>query len=120
MKTKKWVARATICLAVLAFTLFGHIEKQNKITALRIQLPEMVDRLKAIDEDNTRLRYEIERFESSENLIELARHQEFRHLRHPLEKEILSMPQGLAVHVEKEGEEISKKPTRTITLATGP
>lgn len=116
----KWIARIALCLAVLGVTLYGHIEKQNQITAMRIQLPETVSRLKAVQEDNTRLRYEIEQFESPEHLIELARHHEFSHLRHPLVKEIVNVPEGLAVNLEPGDQNLpSSRHNPAITLASG-
>lgn len=116
----KWAVRLVFCLAVLGFALYGHIEKQNRITALRIELPETVRELKALQEDNTRLRYEIEQFESPEHLIELARHHEFSHLRHPLVKEVVSMPQGLAVNLEPVEQAFpSTSHNPAITLAKG-
>ena len=116
----KWAARIALCLAVLAFSLYGHIEKQNQITALRIQLPDSVLQLKALKEDNTRLRYEIEQFESPEHLIELARHNEFSHLRHPLLKEVINRPQGIALQIKPREENLpSSRRNVAITLATG-
>ncbi len=115
----KWTFRFAICLAVLGFSLYAHIEKQNQITAMRIQLPERVGHLKALQEDNTRLRYEIEQFESPEHLIELARHHEFSHLRHPMVKEILRMPEGIAATVPSNKEDVPARHHSSITLATG-
>lgn len=116
----KWSIRFALCLAAIGFSLYGHIEKQNQITSLRIQLPENVRALKSLQEDNTRLRYEIEQFESPEHLIELARHQEYSHLHHPLVKDVLNMPQGIAVQVEeKEPASPSSRRNSAITLATG-
>jgi len=116
----KWAIRLVICLAILGFALYGHIEKQNQITALRIELPEIARELKALQEDNTRLRYEIEQFESPEHLIELARHHEYSHLRHPLVKEVISMPEGLAVRLDSNESVIPASPHNpAITLAKG-
>ncbi len=116
----KWAVRIALCMAVLGFSLYGHIEKQNQITSLRIQLPETVRELKALHEDNTRLRYEIEQFESPEHLIELARHHEFSHLRHPLVKEVLNMPEGIAVQFAPSEQALpSTQHNPAITLATG-
>jgi len=116
----KWTARIALCLAVLGFSLYGHIEKQNQITALRIELPDTVRQLKGIQEDNTRLHYEIEQFESPENLIELARHQEFSHMRHPLLKEVVSMPEGIAVQLSpREENPASSRRLLPLTVAKG-
>ncbi len=116
-----WTLRFAICLAALGFSLYGHIEKQNQITQARIQLPEIARQLKAIQEDNTRLRYEIEQFESPEHLIELARQHEFSHLRHPLVKEVRTLPQGIAVQIQPAVDPTlpSSRQHPSITLATG-
>lgn len=116
----KWGIRIAFCLAVLGFSLYGHIEKQNQITALRIELPDVVRKLKGLKEDNTRLRYEIEQFESPEHLIELARHHEFSHLRHPLLKEVVNMPQGIALQIKpREENQPASRRNLSVTLATG-
>jgi len=114
----KWTSRFAICLAALGFSLYAHIEKQNQITAMRIQLPESADHLKALQEDNTRLRYEVEQFESPEHLIELARHHEFSHLRHPLVKEILTVTEGIAIQIPSDEEALPSR--RTPSIATTP
>ena len=48
--------------------------------------------LAEIEDENTRLQYEVEAFENPLNLIELARKPEYRALKHPLSSEILITP----------------------------
>ncbi len=74
--------------------LYHHIEEQNRITALKIALPEAIKDLRLLKEKATRLRYEIEQFESPEHLLTLAKKSEYSHLKYPLAKEIITMHEG--------------------------
>ncbi|MFS8563891.1 MAG: hypothetical protein LVR00_06080 [Rhabdochlamydiaceae bacterium] len=50
-----------------------------------------------MQEKNTQLKYEIERFENPEHLMELAREQRFSHLMHPLMNDVLMLREGIAI-----------------------
>ncbi len=115
---KRLAFRLSICLIVFGACLYGHIEKQNQITSLRIQLPEVAKQLKILKQENTRLAYEIELFESPEHLMELARRNEFSHLKYPLVKEVFSMKGGVPLHPESNLEPKVSLPS-SFTLATG-
>lgn len=93
----KVVAKLLICLSVFGLCLYSYIDKQNKVTQLRIKIPMLSKEIKMIQEENIRLGYEIDRFESPSHLMELARSHEFRHLKHPYLKEVTTMKQGLAL-----------------------
>jgi hypothetical protein len=88
--------RLGICLCLLAFYLYSYLNLHNQQTQLKIQLPEVEKEIKLIQEENRRLAYEIDQFENPANLIELAHHPEYAHLKHPLLKEILTVPEALA------------------------
>lgn len=107
------------CLLSLSIVFYRHVEEQNQITALKIALPEAIKQLKKLREETTHLRYEIERFESSEHLLELAALSEYSHLKYPLAKEILAMSEGIPL--EQESRDRSSGPktgTPSITLAS--
>jgi hypothetical protein len=72
------------------------LETQNQLTELKILLPEAEKAIKLIQEENRRLAYELDQFESPAYLIELAHRPEFSHLKHPLLKEILTVPEAFA------------------------
>lgn len=88
--------RLGICLTVFGLCLYSYLDQQNLATHLKIQLPEVERQIKLIQEENRRLAYEIDQFENPTHLIELAHRPEFSHLRHPLLKEILTVPEALA------------------------
>lgn len=86
------LARLLFCICIAGLALFAFIEKQNELTALRLQIPALSKELKKIQEENIRLQYEIDQFESPIHLMELARKPEFGHLKHPFLKDIIILP----------------------------
>ena len=93
----KMMCRLIICLAFAGFCLYSFIDNQNEVTELRIKLPKLAKEIKAIEEENGRLRYEIEQFENPQHLMKLATLPEYSHLKHPLVKEILTVKEGVAL-----------------------
>lgn len=81
-----------LCIIIASLFLYAYIEKQNELMALRLTIPALTKELKIIREENNRLLYEIDRFESPIHLIELARQPEFSHLKHPYTSEMLFIP----------------------------
>jgi hypothetical protein len=78
-----------ICIAIAWGTLYRYIEKQNELTELRLAIPALSKEVKALHEENQRLKYEIDQFESPIHLMELARKPEFSHLKYPTVREIV-------------------------------
>jgi cell division protein FtsB len=85
-----------VCLGLTGCFLFSYLEKQNALTQLKIRLPELEKEIGAIREESRRLRYEISLFENPNHLIELAHRPEFGHLKHPLLREIMTVPEAIA------------------------
>lgn len=85
-----------ICLSVFGFCLYSYLNTQNQLTRLKICLPEVEKEIKLIQEENRRLAYELDQFENPAHLIELAHRPEYAHLKHPLLKEILTVPEAFA------------------------
>lgn len=85
--------RLMICILVAGLTLYLYIEKQNELTELRLYLPMLSKEVKRIQEENTRLTYEIDHFESPIHLMELARKPEFSHLKYGYVKDVLILPE---------------------------
>lgn len=93
------VFRVFLPIFVCGFCLYSYIDKQNALTRLRIAIPDLAKEIKMVREENTRMKYEIDLFESPEHLLELAKSCEFSHLKHPLVKEILTVKEGLALEL---------------------
>lgn len=84
-----------ICIFVAALTLFAYIEKQNELTELRLKIPTLAKEVKQIEEENIRLNYEIDQFESPIHLMELSRKPEFSHLKYPNLDQVLIFDEGI-------------------------
>lgn len=89
--------RLGFCLGVLSLCLYSYLNRQNELTHLKICLPQLEKQIKLVSDENCRLRYEIDRVENPTRLIELAHRPEFSNLKHPLMKEVLTMPEGIAL-----------------------
>ena len=85
-----------ICVAVFGCCLFSYLDKQNQVTKMKMQLPELEKKIALVREETRRLRYEIDQFENPSHLIELSHRPEFGHLKHPLLREILTVPEAMA------------------------
>lgn len=75
--------KITLCILVAALFLYVYIEKQNELVELRMKLPALDKQVKALNEENNRLQYEINQFESPIHLMELRKKPEFSHLKFP-------------------------------------
>jgi hypothetical protein len=93
---KNLLVRLGFCLSVFGLCLYSYLDIQNQLTHLKICLPEVEKEILLIREENQRLAYQIDQFENPAHLIELAHHPEYAHLKHPLIKEILTVPEALA------------------------
>ncbi len=76
-------------LFFLASLLFSLLTQHYGLTKLRRQIPELAREVRLLQEENSRLQYEIERFENPKHLMDLAKRPEFSHLKHPYGEEIL-------------------------------
>ncbi len=83
--------RVLFCILTVGIFLYVYINKQNAITELRLQIPNMARRLQVVQQENTRLQYEIDQFENPTHLIELARKPEYGYLKHPLLDKIITL-----------------------------
>lgn len=87
--------RLFLCIVILGSFLYLYIEKQNAITKLRLEIPQLAKEVQTIDQEIIRLRFEKELFENPLHLMEIARCPEYRHLKHPLLNEIETIPSPL-------------------------
>lgn len=83
--------RLFLCIVFLGGFLYAYIAKQNEITKLRLEIPSLSKKLDIVLQENTRLQFEIDQFENPLNLMEIARRPEYRHLKHPLLNEIVTI-----------------------------
>ncbi len=85
------LSRVLLCIMILGCFFYAYISKQNSITALRLEIPQLSSEVEEIHQENSRLRFEIDQFENPVHLMELSRKPEYRHLKHPLVKDIIEI-----------------------------
>ena len=95
---KQWLLQIGVCFTVFGFCLYSYVDAQNSLTKLKMQLPQKEKEILSIREEMRRLSYQAELFENPSHLIELAHRPEFSHLRHPVLREILTVPEAFAVN----------------------
>ncbi len=83
------LTRIFFCIGVFGLFLYRYIDQQNSLTQVRMEIPVVEKELRRLSEENVALRYEIEKFESPQNLLRLSQKPEFSHLRHPTAGEII-------------------------------
>lgn len=84
----KWIC----CQCVAAFFFYLTFEYQNQLTSVRLEIPETEKKLAHLIEENRRLTFESDRFESPSHLLELARHPHYSHLKFPTKDEVVIIP----------------------------
>lgn len=99
--------RFFLCLFALMGLLYLSIDGQNEITALQMEIPRLSREVRMLNEENTRLEYQIDQFENPHNLMRLARGDHCRHLKHPLLETIFAIPEGLALELRSPQEVVA-------------
>lgn len=85
----KSLLKIFICFLAASLCIYVYMNKLNEMTEVRLKIPVLKKELKEIKEENMRLQYEIERFESPLHLMELSRKSEFSHLKYPFVDEVM-------------------------------
>ncbi len=119
MESRSMLSRLLVCIAVFGVLLYSYVDRQNDVTRLRLEIPQLAKEIKDLKEENTRLQYEIDLFESPQHLMQLASHCEFAHLKHPMAKEILTMDEGIALQLSTEEKEETPSLKPKLPLAVG-
>lgn len=111
--------RIMVCIVFLGLCLYSYLNVQNEITQLRLALPRLLDEVRQLDEENTRLQYEIQAFESPENLMKLAKLAPFAHLTFPTHQQVLTLKQSPPLPRGQETVPETSKHVSSVTFATG-
>lgn len=102
---KRIFIQLACCIGVFGCCLCSYVNTQNAVTRLRLEIPIFSQELHQLKEQNNRLKYEIDLFESPEHLMQLARCSEFSHLKYPTLQEILTVSEAVILPkspIEKE------------------
>lgn len=114
-----FVVRLFVAMTFFGFLLYSYLDKQNEITELRIQIPELAKAIKQISEENARLKYEIEEFENPLHLIELSRNPKYSHLKHPVAGDVITLKEGKNLELSPKGDLAVQKVKSKLTFAIG-
>ncbi len=88
----RFFVRLLICIFICGFSIYAHIFKQNELTELRMAIPSLAKEVRNIQEENTRLKYDIGQFESPIHLMELMRMPEFGNLKFSYNQDVIILP----------------------------
>lgn len=86
---KSLVIKWACACAVVGGALILYIDHLNRLTRLRLEIPQTLSQLKLIQEENERMQYEIDQFESPIYLMDLLKKPEFSHLKFPKQNEVI-------------------------------
>lgn len=92
MTSKKLYAKIFVCIIITGFSFYAYIFKQNELTELRLVIPSLAKEVRSLQEENNRLRYDIDQFESPIHLMELMRMPEFSSLKFGYNKDVIILP----------------------------
>ncbi|MDP1835375.1 MAG: hypothetical protein Q8K75_05530 [Chlamydiales bacterium] len=89
---QKLLFKVFICLFGAGLALYASVREQNSLMDLRRAIPPIAKEVKALEEENHRLEYIVDRFENPVHLIELSREPQYGHLRYPYVQDIVVLP----------------------------
>lgn len=100
--SKQNVIRLLCCLLILSVYFYLVIQKQNSVNYLSLQIPKLNKDLKTLEEENLKLQFEIDCFESPDHLMQLVKKEGFTHLRYPVVKDVVTVAEGVALHMDRQ------------------
>lgn len=75
--------RILICIAIAVAFTYNYIDKQNDLISVRLMIPVLAKELKVIQEENVRLKYQLDCFLCPLNLMRIVNKPEFSYLKFP-------------------------------------
>lgn len=92
-RDKELFGKVALCILTAALALYIYMDRKNDVIELRLMIPTLAKEVKLLQEENVRLGYELDQFESPIHLMELARKPEMGHLRYPFNDEMIFLPE---------------------------
>ena len=75
------IVQLLVCIVCFSMFFYLYLNKQNELTKSRLEIPVITKEIKELKEENDRLKYEIDSFESPTNLMKLMKESKFKHLK---------------------------------------
>jgi len=88
---KGHLGKILACVVLFSAVLFAYLDARNDVTRLMIELPKLASELSYIQEHNTILQYEVEKFENPVFLLGLLKETEYAHLLSSTKEEIIAI-----------------------------
>ncbi len=88
---KGHLGKILACVVSFSAALFAYLDARNDVTRLMIELPRLSSELSYIEEHNTILQYEVEKFENPMFLLGLLKETEYAHLLSSTKEEIIAI-----------------------------
>lgn len=79
--------RLVLCFCFLGSLLYSYVNKQNDLTKLRLEIPYLWSTLRQREQENVALGFLIDKLESPEHLMHIARLPEYQYLHYPSKEE---------------------------------
>ncbi len=86
---RKWILKLAVCILGCTLVSYEHIYELNKMTAMRIQIPQIQQEIAYVNEEIDRLNFEFRIAENPVHLLSLAKNAEFSELHYPLQEEVV-------------------------------
>lgn len=87
--SKGLLYRLILSIFIITLLLYSYLDKHNDLAELKIEIPKLVKEIAELEEENSRLQYEINCLENPKDLMGFLRQKEFSHLKQPLESELI-------------------------------
>lgn len=101
---KRIFLQSLLCLTAFGVMLYSYISTCHEVREKQALVYQSSKQLAILSEENTRLSYEIDRFEDPKNLMQLAKSKKFSHLKVPSSDEVIicSKTQALDIPIQRE------------------
>ena len=86
---KNFIFRLIFLCIIGSFCFYQYLDKQNKLTFYNIKLTRAEKAIFNIKQEMNHLQYEVNKFESPENLIKIMNSMDFSHMSYPLSNEVI-------------------------------
>lgn len=81
-------ARLGICICLFGAFLMRHVQRQNDLTRVRLEIPQIAMQARALEERSLQLKEEVGKLQTPKVLLDQLDRGEFAHLMAPLPQQI--------------------------------
>ena len=86
-----WFYRIITGLAGFAAFLYAYVVHHNRVLQLQMEIPKLAKEVREIEQDNIRLRFQIQQFEDPSNLMKTLALREYVHLEYAASSDVYNL-----------------------------